>query len=118
MKRRDFYYDLDESLVAQTPIEKRDASRLLVYDRAANAIFHKVFSDVADYLHPGDVLVINETKVIPARLYGRRVKSGKMCEFLLLKRLALSSWDVIMKPRKKAENRRYSRFFRKPFGKN
>lgn len=101
MKTSDFYYDLDESLIAQTPIAQRDKSRLLVYDRTTGETAHRVFSDITDYLKPGDVLVINETKVIPARLYGAKKETGRACEFLLLKRLSLTDWEVILKPGKK-----------------
>jgi S-adenosylmethionine:tRNA ribosyltransferase-isomerase len=101
LKTRDFYYELDESLIAQTPLEKRDASRLLVYNRETHEAEHRVFSDIVEYLRPGDVLVINDTKVIPARLYG--VKKGTRCavEFLLLRRLSLDTWEIIMKPGRK-----------------
>jgi S-adenosylmethionine:tRNA ribosyltransferase-isomerase len=101
LKTSDFYYDLDESLIAQTPIAQRDRSRLLVYDRKTGEVSHRVFSDITEYISPGDVLVINETKVIPARLYGVKKNTGRACEFLLLKRLSLSDWEVILKPGKK-----------------
>lgn len=101
MKTSDFYYDLDESLIAQTPIAQRDKSRLLIYDRKTGSMSHKTFSDILEYLKPSDVLVINETKVIPARLYGVKKETGRPCEFLLLKRLSLSDWEVILKPGKK-----------------
>ena len=101
MKTSDFYYDLDESLIAQTPIKKRDTSRLLVYDRQTGATAHRVFSDITEYLKPEDVLVINETRVIPARLYGIKAATGRECEFLLLKRRSLTQWDVILRPGKK-----------------
>lgn len=101
MKKSDFYYSLDENLIAQTPIEKRDSSRLLVYDRQKDEISHRVFSDITEYLTPNDVLVINETKVLPARLYGVKEATGRQCEFLLLERRSLTHWDVIMRPGKK-----------------
>ncbi len=101
MKTSDFYYDLDESLIAQTPIEKRDESRLLVYDRKLEKTEHRIFSDITEYLRPGDVLVINDTKVIPARLYGVKKGTERECEFLLLRRLSLKTWEVIMKPGRK-----------------
>ncbi len=100
MKTKDFYYDLPESLIAQTPIKQRDASRLLVYGRQANQTAHKVFSDIVDYFNPNDVLVINETKVLPARLFGKKL-TGRAVEFLLLRRLSLTDWEIIMKPGKK-----------------
>ena len=101
MKTSDFYYELDESLIAQTPLEKRDASRLLVYNRATHEAEHRVFSDIVEYLRPGDVLVINDTKVIPARLYGVKKGTRRAVEFLLLRRLSLDTWDIIMKPGRK-----------------
>ncbi len=101
MKTSDFYYELDESLIAQTPIEKRDASRLLVYSRETHETAHRSFSDILDYLHAGDVLVINDTKVIPARLYGVKQGTERSVEFLLLRRLSLDSWEIICKPGKK-----------------
>lgn len=101
MKTSDFYYDLDERLIAQTPIEKRDSSRLLVYDRKTKQTAHKIFSDISEYLKPDDVLVINETRVLPARLYGEKKATGRACEFLLLRRLSLTVWEVICKPGRK-----------------
>lgn len=98
MKTSDFYYDLPEELIAQTPVEPRDTSRLLVYDRAAKTIEHKRFYDIVDYLHKGDVLVVNNTKVLPARIYGHKEGTGGKIEFLLLKRLDLTHWEVILKP--------------------
>ena len=76
MKTSDFYYELDESLIAQTPIKRRDSSRLLVYNRQNGIAQHKVFSDITEYLNSGDVLVINETKVLPARLFGVIFQAG------------------------------------------
>ena len=101
MKTCDFHYDLDESLIAQTPIKRRDTSRLLVYDRKTDAVAHRIFSDITDYIMPNDVLVINETKVLPARLFGVKKATGRQCEFLLLKRLSMTVWDVILRPGKK-----------------
>ncbi|NLT98432.1 MAG: tRNA preQ1(34) S-adenosylmethionine ribosyltransferase-isomerase QueA [Christensenellaceae bacterium] len=101
MKTSDFYYELDESLIAQTPLEKRDASRLLVYNRETHEVEHRVFSDIVEYLRPGDVLVINDTKVIPARLYGVKRGTQRAVEFLLLRRISLDTWDIIMKPGRK-----------------
>ncbi|MEG0784285.1 MAG: tRNA preQ1(34) S-adenosylmethionine ribosyltransferase-isomerase QueA [Christensenella sp.] len=101
MKTSDFDYVLPQELIAQTPKEPRDHSRLLVYERATKQVEHKHFYDIADYLKAGDVLVLNETKVIPARLYGKKRGTGTDFEFLLLKRLELDTWDVIMRPGKK-----------------
>ena len=101
MKTRDFYYDLPDSLIAQTPIKQRDASRLLVYQRDKQKINHRTFSDITEYLQPNDVLVINETKVLPARLLGQKRHGGRACEFLLLRRLSMTKWETICKPGKK-----------------
>ena len=98
--KRDFYYDLPEELIAQTPAEPRDSSRLLVYDRATGKTEHKIFRDVADYLNGGDVLVINNTKVLPARMYAHTSNGGAV-EVLLLKRLEKDRWEVLVKPGKK-----------------
>ena len=101
-KKSDFYYDLPEERIAQTPAEPRDSSRLLVYDSKTKKIEDKVFTDVIDYLHKGDVLVVNNTKVIPARMYAR-TKNGGMVEVLLLKRYDLNTWEVLMRPGKKGK---------------
>ena len=100
MERKDFYYNLPEELIAQTPIEPRDSSRLLVYDRSTDKIEHKHFYDITDYLKKGDVLVVNNTKVIKARIFGL-TKTGAEVEILLLKRLDLKKWEVISKPAKR-----------------
>ncbi len=101
-KKSDFYYDLPEELIAQTPAEPRDSSRLLVYDRKDKSITDKVFRDVADYFREGDVLVINNTKVIPARTYALTPHGG-VVEVLLLKRYDLNTWEVLMRPGKKGK---------------
>ena len=98
MKTNDFYYNLPEELIAQTPAEPRDSARLLVYHRDSKQIEHKHFYDVVDYLNKGDLLVVNNTKVLPVRLYGNKVPSGGKIEFLLLKRIDLTHWEVILKP--------------------
>ena len=98
MKTSDFYYDLPEELIAQYPVEPRDSSRLLIYDRKTKSITHKHFYDIVDYLQKGDVLVVNNTKVLPARIYGAKEHTGGKIEFLLLKRLDLTHWEVILKP--------------------
>ena len=97
MNVSDFYYDLPEELIAQTPIEKRDESRLMVLNRANQTIEHKTFKDIIDYLEPGDCLVRNNTKVIPARLYGKKATGAKI-EFLLLKRIEGDIWECIVRP--------------------
>ena len=100
---RDFWYDLPEELIAQEPSAERDLARLMICDRGSGAFTHTIFRDVIDYLNPGDVLVINQTRVIPARLYGVKEGTGGAIEFLLLKRLNLTDWEVILKPGKKAK---------------
>ncbi len=101
-KKSDFYYELPEERIAQTPAEPRDSSRLLVYDRKTKSIEDKVFRDIEDYLQEGDVLVINNTKVIPARMYAKTAHGG-VVEVLLLKRYDLNSWEVLMRPGKKGK---------------
>ena len=100
MKVSDFDYDLPERLIAQHPSEKRDESRLMVLNRENQTIEDKVFKDVIDYLNPGDCLVRNNTKVIPARLYGKK-ETGANVEFLLLKRIHDDTWEVIVRPGRK-----------------
>lgn len=102
MKKSDFYYDLPEELIAQTPVEPRDFSRLLVYNRENGSVEHKHFYDIVDYLKAGDVLVINNTKVLPARIFGKKEKTGAKIEFLLHKRENLTDWEVLVRPAKKA----------------
>ena len=97
MKVTDFDYELPEELIAQTPIEKRDESRLMVLDRKEQTIEHKHFKDIIDYLEPGDVLVRNNTKVIPARLYGKK-ETGAKVEFLLLNNMEKDIWECIVRP--------------------
>lgn len=101
MKKSDFYYDLPEELIAQTPIEPRDNSRLLVYNREDKSISHRHFYDVTQYLREGDVLVINNTKVIPARIFAHREGKEESIEILLLKRIDYTTWEAITKPAKK-----------------
>lgn len=98
MKTSDFDYTLPEELIAQHPAEPRDHSRLLVYNRQNKRISHKHFFDIVDHLHKGDVLVVNNTRVLPARIYGHKEHTGGKIEFLLLKRLDLTHWEVILKP--------------------
>ena len=101
-KKSDFYYDLPEERIAQTPAEPRDSSRLLVYHREEKKIEDKIFRDVVDYLKEGDVLVVNNTKVIPARMYALTAHGG-VVEVLLLKRHNLNTWEVLMRPGKKGK---------------
>lgn len=98
MKKSDFYYDLPEELIAQTPLEKRDTSRLMVLDKKTGQVQHKHFYDIIDYLQAGDCLVINDTKVIPARLYGQKTGTGGAVEVLLLKDLGEGRWECIVYP--------------------
>ena len=97
MKVSDFNYDLPEELIAQHPYDKRDEARLMVLDRKTQTIEHKVFKDIIDYLEPGDCLVINNTKVLPARLLGKK-DTGAKIEFLLLKRIEGDYWEVMVRP--------------------
>ena len=97
MKKSDFYYDLPPELIAQTPLSRRDASRLMVLNRRTGEIAHKTFADITDYLKPGDCLVINDTKVLPARLMGNRITGGK-AELLLLNPRGEDIWEVLARP--------------------
>lgn len=101
MKVSDFNYNLPKELIAQVPIKDRDQSRLMVLDRKNKTIEHKIFKDIIDYLEPGDCLVRNNTKVIPARLYGVKEETGANVEFLLLKRVDGDIWEVMVKPGRK-----------------
>lgn len=103
MTTKDFYYDLPPELIAQTPLSDRTASKLLVMDKKSGEVEHRHFYDILDYLRAGDCLVMNNTRVIPARLYGAKEGSGGKIEFLLLKRLELDKWEVILRPGKKAK---------------
>lgn len=102
MKLSDFYYDLPEELIAQDPLLKRSDSRLMVLNREKGTIEHKHFQEIIEYLNPGDCLVINETKVIPARLIGVKEDTGASIEVLLLKRVGDKMWETLVKPGKKA----------------
>ncbi len=103
MNVKDFYFDLPQELIAQDPLTDRAASRLLVLDKDTGAIQHKTFRDVTSYLRPGDCLVINDTKVIPARLFGVKTETGAKIELLLLKRREEDIWETLVKPGKKAK---------------
>lgn len=102
MKRSDFYYDLPQELIAQTPVEPRDSSRMLAVNKNTGEYSHRVFSDIIDYINPGDCLILNNTKVLPARMYGERVDTGSVVEFLLLNQKSHDTWEVITGPGKKA----------------
>ncbi len=103
MKTSDFYYDLPEELIAQEPLADRSSSRLLVVDKLEGKWEHKHFRDIKEYLRKGDCLVINDTRVLPARLYGERVGTGAVMEILLLTRKDLDTWEVLVRPGKKAK---------------
>ena len=98
MNIEEFDYELPKELIAQHPSDKRDEARLLVLNREKHTIEHKIFKDIIDYLNPGDCLVINNTKVLPARLYGKKIDTGIEVEFLLLKRIEKDTWEVMVRP--------------------
>lgn len=108
--KKDFYFDLPQELIAQDPLADRSASRLLVLDRETGKTEHKVFTDIVDYLHEGDCLVLNNTKVIPARLMGTKTETGAAIEVLLLKRHEGDIWETLVKPGKKAREGAVIRF--------
>ena len=103
MDVKDFDYELPEELIAQDPLEDRSASRLMVLDRETGEIQHRIFKDITEYLRPGDCLVINDTKVIPARLFGVKKDTGAKIEILLLKRRENDVWETLVRPGKKAK---------------
>lgn len=103
MKKEDFYFELPQELIAQDPLEDRSGSRLLVLDKESGEIEHRIFRDIKEYLEPGDCLVINDTKVIPARLIGSKVGTNAKIEILLLKRKENDIWETLVKPGKKAK---------------
>ena len=103
MKKSQFYYDLPKELIAQTPIEPRDHSRMMVLSRENNTIEHKHFYDFIDYLNPGDCLILNNTRVLPARMYGVKKDTGAIVEFLLLNNLGNDRWETITGPGKRAK---------------
>lgn len=103
MKTDDFDYYLPEELIAQTPLKKRDSSRMLVLDKQNGNIFHKTFSDIIDYLNPGDTLVLNDTKVIPARIIGVKEETGAVIELLLLKNIDDNNWECLTRSAKRVK---------------
>ena len=103
MKRQDFYFDLPQELIAQDPLEDRSGSRLLVLDKESGDVSHHTFREIVDYLEPGDCLVLNDTKVIPARLIGSKIGTDAKIEILLLKRKENDIWETLVKPGKKAK---------------
>ncbi len=100
MKKSDFYFDLPEELIAQTPLEKRDSSRLMCLDRATGEVTHRVFTDLEELLRPGDCLVMNDSRVLPARLLGTR-ETGGAVEVLLLRDLGEGRWECLTRPGRK-----------------
>ena len=100
LRRSDYYYDLPKELIAQDPLEDRSSSRLLVVDRESGELSHKIFKDIIEYINPGDCLVLNNTKVIPARLLGQRENTGGAVELLLLKRISGTDWETLVRPGK------------------
>lgn len=103
LNTKSYFYDLPEELIAQYPAEPRDSSRLLVFHKDSGKIEHKIFRDIVDYLHDGDVLVVNNTRVLPARLFGKK-DTGAKIEVLLLKRIDLNTWETLAKPGKRLKN--------------
>lgn len=103
MKTSDFYYDLPKELISQTPVEPRDSSRLLILGRNNGEIEHKHFYDIIEYLHEGDLLVVNDSRVLPARIFGIKEETGARVEFLLLKQISGNKWETLCKPGKKAK---------------
>ena len=101
MKTSDFYYELPQELIAQDPLEDRSASRLMLLERKSGAVTHEQFRHLPSFLRPGDCLVINDTKVLPARLYGKKADTGASIEILLLKRLSDTDWETLVRPGKK-----------------
>ena len=103
MRTDDFDYYLPEELIAQTPLDKRDSSKLLVLDKQTGDITHESFDNIINYLNPGDVLVLNDTKVLPARLYGTKIDTGAVIEILMLKEIEKDTWEVLVKPAKRVK---------------
>jgi S-adenosylmethionine:tRNA ribosyltransferase-isomerase len=103
MNLKDFYYDLPEELIAQEPLSQRDTSKLLVLNKETGSIEHKIFRDITDYLNEGDCLVLNDTRVIPARLFGIKKETNSKIEFMLLNRKAVDTWEVMLRPGKRAK---------------
>ncbi|SEF92816.1 S-adenosylmethionine:tRNA ribosyltransferase-isomerase [Caloramator fervidus] len=103
MKVKDFYFDLPQELIAQKPLEQRDMSRLMILDKTTGDIEHRIFKDIVEYLNPGDCLVLNNSRVIPARLFGVKKNTLAKVEFVLLKRIDKDKWETLVKPGKKAK---------------
>lgn len=103
MKTSDFFYELPQNLIAQTPVEPRDSSRLMILNKNSGNLEHKIFRDLTDYLNPGDCLILNDTRVIPARIFGVKEETGAVVEFLLLKQTENNVWECLCKPGKRAK---------------
>ncbi len=103
MQTSDFFYELPQELIAQTPLEPRDSSRLMILNKSDGSIEHKIFRDIIDYLNPGDCLILNDTRVIPARIYGVKEETGAVVEFLLLNQRENNVWECLCKPGKRAK---------------
>ena len=103
LKKSDYYFDLPEELIAQTPVEPRDASRLLYMNRETGALCHRHFRDLTELLKPGDLLVVNDSRVLPARIYGVKEDTGANMEFLLLEQKEQNRWEVMVKPGRRAK---------------
>ena len=103
LKKSDFYYELPEELIAQTPVEPRNSSRLMVIDRKTGAVSHDRFYNLCDHLKKGDMLVVNDSRVLPARIYGERESNGSFIEFLLLEQKEQNVWEILCRPGKKAK---------------
>lgn len=110
MKKSDFYYDLPEELIAQHPLEKRDSSRLMKIDRETGDITHRHFNEITEYFKPGDCLILNNTRVLPCRIYGVKEETGAVVEFLLLKQISHDTWECLAGPGKKARTGARFRF--------
>jgi S-adenosylmethionine:tRNA ribosyltransferase-isomerase len=109
MKTSDFYYDLPKELIAQTPVEPRDSSRMMILNRTDGTVAHKHFYDIIDYLNEGDLIVANDSRVLPARIYGVKAETGARVEFLLLRQISGNRWETLCKPGRKArEGARFS----------
>ena len=103
MKTVDFYYDLPKELIAQTPLEPRDSSKMMVLSKKDGSILHKHFYDVVDMLNEGDCLILNDSRVLPARIFGNKEETGASVEFLMLRQIENNTWETLAKPGKKAK---------------
>lgn len=113
MKRSDFYYDLPQELIAQTPVEPRNASRMMKINRQTGEVVHDHFYNLCNYLKKGDLLVLNDSKVLPARIYGEREDTGSFIEFLLVEQKENMVWEILCRPGKKSQDRHKICFWRR-----